>query len=529
MELGCWTQSIHSSREKRSIPRLSKLLSRRRCALVISALITLVTLSKTQLAFAETERKAALVLTPQKVAEIVLQQSPKAKETRWTFQLNDLAPIEVASRFDWLTGLETGFTDSKLESLSSTGVLKDQQYLTKYLLQRNFITGTKLEFSYSRTSVKTELAANSTRSTPPNQTQDLLGLKLEQNLLRNFFGSADRAELLAAQKNAKAAKLTEFDSLQSLVLEALALFWQAYIAQENFKETVAARDRYEQLVTVVKRKASLGYANPGELPQVQAEYENRVQAVKLESLDYLEALDKLVTLLNLPSGTEVDFSVSDKIPAPPDFAGKEGATKKVDVENLRSLRALREKIAALNSSIRASVSRGYPDLSLIGRYSTAGVNESAQDSFNEMTSGIQPEYYIGLRFAFTFGSGSTTAEVRHKTLQKQIEESKLSRGLLERRDLIMQSERKVLATYGVALSTKRQKELREKAAQEIQKSYNQGRVDISILIDSLNKFFASGVSHTRAIGDYQLALNQWNAAKDEMINEGSDEVNKHEE
>ncbi len=60
-------------------------------------------------------------------------------------------------------------------------------------------------------------------------------------------------------------------------------------------------------------------------------------------------------------------------------------------------------------------------------------------------------------------------------------------------------------------------EFREKALNQLQKSFNLGRVDINLLIDAMNKFFSAKVQHTRAVGDYFITLNEWAALNDELV------------
>ena len=89
--------------------------------------------------------------------------------------------------------------------------------------------------------------------------------------------------------------------------------------------------------------------------------------------------------------------------------------------------------------------------------------------------------------------------------------------IYEEKDKQAQAERQVTSTFAIAQSKKIQKEYREKAIQELTKSYNQGRTDIAILIDSMNKYFTSEVEYVRSIGNYQIALNEWAATRDELI------------
>ncbi|MGZ3747093.1 MAG: TolC family protein, partial [Pseudobdellovibrionaceae bacterium] len=87
----------------------------------------------------------------------------------------------------------------------------------------------------------------------------------------------------------------------------------------------------------------------------------------------------------------------------------------------------------------------------------------------------------------------------------------------ESEDIQAQAQRKVQTTYAAVLSTSEQKKYREKALKELSRSFSQGRTDISIYIDAMNKFSLAEVQYSQAIGNYQTALNEWAAARDELI------------
>lgn len=52
---------------------------------------------------------------------------------------------------------------------------------------------------------------------------------------------------------------------------------------------------------------------------------------------------------------------------------------------------------------------------------------------------------------------------------------------------------------------------------ELNRSYTQGRTDIRNLIDAMNALNTTEVAHSRAVGDYFIALNEWAALRDELI------------
>lgn len=466
-----------------------------------------------------------ITLNQKTVAELVLKQGPKTMEVNLKYQQFRLEPVKALSAYDWQLLVETGFEYDKTVGLLSNSNqatdVKYERYKTTASLKKPFTTGTILGLELSRLSQKAEADGFTSNPPVPEQTADLAGLTLEQSLLGNFFGVADRGTVNAAELTFQANNIARANELEDVVLEAIRQFWNSYVAQENFKEAVNSRDRYKKLVDAVKRKTSLGYSNPGDLPQVQAEFETREQKVKTASTDYLANLENLITLLALEPGTEIKFEVPKDIPAVPKLVEKK-------VEELRSIRSQKLKVEAADESLDAAESLSYPSLNFVGKVYTSGSDDSAENSYSELASGTRPKYYAGLKFAYNFGSDIQNETVINRKLTKDLEQTRLQRQLSEAQDLEAQAQRNVQAAYAIALSTEKQKGFREKASQELNRSYNQGRTDISVLITAMNNFFDSEVQYSRAVGDYAIALNEWAAARDELIpdDSASSEYNK---
>jgi outer membrane protein TolC len=459
--------------------------------------------------------EAPLILTQKKVAELVLKQSLKAEEINVSVEQSRIDLVEAQSAYDFSLSAETGYQLSKYQNILGTQNIKDESYLTSVELRKPFSTGTAVAFSFSRTSLRPEFSASAT-TTYPNTTTDILGLTVEQSLWRNYFGSESRAKLSAVEKTHAAKLIGRLDQQQDLVLEGIALFWKTYVAQENFKESVNSRERYAKLVQAVRKKSGFGYTAAGELAQTQAELEQREQNVKRNSVAYLQSLDQLLTLLNLPTATEVKFEVTEAIPALP-------KTAEVQIENLRKLKAARlSRDAAKDLELAANSATG-ADLSLVGKMYSQGLEDTAQGAWGEALGGKYPQYYVGMKLEYQFGSGLQSETKLNRSLQSQLAENKLRQTNSELKDKGSHLVRQMQAAYAIALSSRTQKELREKAAQELNRSYNQGRTDISRLIEALNAYFVSEIAYSSAVGEYQLALNQWSAFNELLVTESKHE------
>lgn len=459
---------------------------------------------------------ATIDLSQKDVAELILRQGPAAQEVAFKYEQLYLPYLQEVSILDWRVNLETGFMKSKSESLTTQGDFTNEQYRTIATVEKSLLTGTELKLTTSRTSQKTSVVSPNIL---PQVNEDYVGLELQQALWGNSFGWGYRARVRQADYAYQSTVGLRANELEDVVLGGLRQFWNTYVSQESFRSAMAARDRYERLVSAVRRKTSLGYANPGELSQVQAEFEGQVQSVKRASTDYLRNLDSLITALSLTPGTEINFSVSRQIPPVPKLAS-------LPVDDLRAVKAQEFKTKAAEEALSVAKSNEKPLVNLVARASTSGVDEASSAAYAEMTSMNKPAYYAGLRFSYKFGSGVLDADIRAKRAALSLEETRLKLAKSQQRDQAADAERRVGAAYAIAQSAMKTQEFREKAVNELNRTYNQGRTDIRTLIDNMNQLFNAEVASIRALGDYQIALNEWAALRDELIPDQPKEENK---
>lgn len=457
-------------------------------------------------------------LSQKAVAETVLKQGHKSQEVNLTFLQQRFEMAKIFKDYDWTLSAEMGYEHDKLQQFNPRTIIGSsyKRWVTKTTLKKPFATtGTIFQLDYGRTSQNAYYSTLSSSDPlvptgPTSLTQDLFTFTIEQKLLNNFFGLADRAKLRAAEETFKAEEVTRTDSLQTVVLDTIEAYWDAYVAKETFQEALASRDRYKRLVGQIKQKSSYGYAKPGELSQVQAEYEGQEQAVKKASTDYLAKEENLVTLLNLEPGTEIEFEVEHTVPPVPKLTP-------VEIDRLRIMRAQKLRVNSARDQLRAAKSVAYPELNLVGKLYSSGYDETASGSLSEATGGTHPKYYIGAKVVYNFGSNYQNEDILNKKVTRELEETKLARQKLEQMDAMSQVERAVQANYAIVQSAIAQNEFRVKAVQELTRTYGQGRTAIKELIDAINNQFNTEVTLSRAIGNYQIALNQWAAVRDELI------------
>jgi outer membrane protein TolC len=467
---------------------------------------TLFSFLAVQFSFAPLFAASTIQLSPQDVIPLALKQSPLAQEIQLQADQSRLTQYEALKAFDFNFSATTGYQQSKFESTSTPLVEEDRTLSTIASLAKPFESGTTLTLQYAGTADSTKVSSG----IPPDSAQDIAGVLLEQNLWRNFFGQADRAGVRAAEASVKSAEISRLVSLQNLALDSLSAYWNAYVSQQTYQAAVKSRDRYQKLTESIQKKTRYGYANPAELAQAQAELENRVQTAKTAAANYLLFVDQLRTRLGLPKESEIQFVVPKTVPTPP-------VIKSIQIENARPIQVAHLAVTAADETLTKTKSQSDPDVSLLAQYYVQGLDPSASEAQNEMAKGVHPKYFIGLRFQQTFGSGYQDENIRNKKLAKDLAIAQLERKKLEFQDQEEDIKRRLESTYSIFQSSENQRLLREKASQELTKSYTQGRTDLSILIDAINKYFDSETLVSRSLADYQMALAQWQALQDQLI------------
>lgn len=470
-------------------------------------------LSGTMVLFSTASVHAQLKLTQKDVAELVLKQNRSVQIVNLNSELSKSDLTKARSSYDWTVTATASGLDDRAESSSVSGLEKSETLTNSVSIEKPLPTGTTITAEVNRASNRQTIAPTTESST----TKDSAGIKVSQDLLKNSFGKVDRALLSAAEKDFSGSQLLRTNDLQDLVLEGIRKFWKAYVTQETFQESLNSRERYKQLVTAVRRKASFGYTNPGELSQVEAEYEIREQNVKQESANYLRAIDELKTFLNIDKDQDIELSVSKDIPSLPKLVD-------IDFESLRSVKSKRLKLSASDDRLKAAESATLPDLSLEGRIYRTGLDDNPEGSFSELSSGTRPQYYVGLSLSHQFGSGNQKQELETKRISRTVANIELEKTLAELKDRENDLKRRAQAAYASAISTKEQTKFRERASQELSRSYNQGRTDISIFIEAMNRYFSSQINHISALGEYNTVLNEWAAFREELVTDSGAEA-----
>ena len=464
----------------------------------------------TSLIFSSIPAQAVLKLTPQSVVDLALKQAVSVKNTELTAQLSYYALSQALGVYDFNIDIEPGYTYNEAENITLTGDAVDKTFNLNAILQKRFITGTALSLQYIDTRVSRTANAFTNTTIFPTGNLTSLQLGLRQNLLANFFGHAERLQLEAYREAVDAALENREEALEGVLLNVMTLYWNAYITEQQFQENLSAREKYDQLIKNVRRKAGFNLSAPGELPRLEAEQESTESRVKASSSNYLNAVQSLLTELRLETKEQIILDVPSEIPPVPQLASK-------STDDLRLVHINKLQLDAADKTLSSVRSKTLPTLDLVATAAATGSDPNHPDAVAEMTSTSKPTYYIGLQFQTPINSTAYRGQIADATVRKGIAENNYLAAVDGAKRTLDSTARQVLAQYSVAKLSGDVVERRERVVRELEIAYRQGRQPLVELIRAYNDLFSAQLDRATAIGNYHIGLNQLAAARDELV------------
>lgn len=452
---------------------------------------------------------AAVKLSPQNVVDLALSRGYRARGAELTAQRSYAALQNALGVFDLQFTLNPQYEYNQSQAIAALAANPiDRTQTINSSLSKQFRSGTNLELDYMNILQNSTLPNSSTRT--PNLTQNMLQLQLRQNLWKNVFGYADRLGVEIGQAGVDAALEQREQDLQAIILDAMNLFWNTYIAERQLQENIAAREKYVQLVKNVRQKAGFNLSTPGELPRLQAELENVDQRVKQASATYLNTLRDLLTAIKLDTTDSVELEIPAEIPAVPQLAKK-------DPKTLRAVRIAKVKVENAERALRQVKNQNSPKLDFVAKVKSSAVDEFNDQSLATMEAGTRPYYFVGFEFSTALDSDLVRGRVTDAGVVYAQSQNDYNVQLDTTGNQLVELERTVASEYEIAKSTLDTVEYRAKVVRELEIAYRQGRQPLVELIRAYNDLFTAQQDRAKAIGNYHIGLNQLAAARDELV------------
>jgi len=437
-----------------------------------------------------------------------VEKSPEIQALKLQYSVSGFPKYEIERQFDWTLALEAGQDRDRTVSLTNRAFDLEESYLYSASAEKYFSTGTNFSLevlSEKLKSTTTFLAA------PRDGVFNSYLLTIEQNLWRDSFGMGSRALLRSADAQGEIYTMRGLELIEEALISGSQLYWNSAVAFRKLNESKAALKRYENLVKNIERKAQNKYAAPGELSQVRAELYNQQRQTQLNQLDFDRNLLNLKVFF--PEMTSDDWILPMDIPK---YSEKIKAVN-LNIEDTRSFKISQLQKSQAYDAAESVKQNNRSQVALVGRVGSTGVDSYTREAQEQMINGDRPSWYVGVRWSQTFGSGIRSAQTKQAEAQAQAQEILFVTENLRLKKLKAQLESDI---FTLENNLKVQLQLlnsRRDAVKELTQIFNQGRIDISILIEAINRAEAAEVEQVQVRADLELAYLQWQALLDRIL------------
>jgi len=461
------------------------------------------------------ENNKKLNLSQKSVIQKILDKSLEYKKIQASsnIPLQNLATQEAFLDWQLFSNLQFSSETQNTINFFENPSLKNTTFSTG--VSKKFITGSLLLLQYSMVSLEREFTPEFKQisSSPANSVNQQLELQIEQDLIRNIFGYEDKIKLNIASLKVNNHNLKLLEQTEDLILQAIQFFWTTYTHYTSLQLKQSKKQDYQELLKITKNKNKYGYTKPGELSQIQAEWERAKQEFILQKTEYEEHLSKLLRLLNYPIDSKVEFII-DKNILPPSL-------KKI-AKTPRTVSLAKKNLLIQKQQLKLEKSSAWPYLKLFGSYGIGGYNTNFSSALDGLTNRENKNQTFGFKLTYPLPN---TKVRKNKTAWKEQEvkahELDLDITKKEFDRMIKYTEKKLQSLYDALQSAKKIQKLRDKSYKEIRKAYRQGRLSVFELISAKEFSLQSNLLKTQLKAEYHRSLSYAKAIRDQLISSES--------
>ena len=340
---------------------------------------------------------------------------------------------------------------------------------------------------------------------PGNIYRKNLSLELKANLssaLNQYWS------LEAIQQGQTANDWLYFEQVEQLVLKSAGQYWKTYLAYVAYQQAQKGLKTYKKLVRQINNKKKYNFLNPGERPQILAEYQNIQQFADQQKQNYAKEKKALFLFLKKnPDKYQIVFE--EENPAPPP------SLSKTRIENTRAIKIKNSQISQQKLKLMTQKSLLFPSLQFFGKGGLIPASASSDLTFSTK----QSFYEIGVSLSWPLFSKSFYEKVNQE--KYQLEENKIDFEISkqELKNQLSQLEKEIAVSYKNIERAKKSALYQKQAFRELKRSFEQGRVDIFELISIENKLRESEIKKKSALSEYSFLILQMLALTDQLVDD----------
>ena len=383
-------------------------------------------------------------------------------------------------------------------------------------VSQNFITGTQISLGITNPYVSTINSGLKTLGIAPipDFYKPTLYLSLQQEFLKNFFGTNDRKQIKAYKLKTEIAQEQMVDQFSALLVNIITSYWQVTIANNNVKNMEGLQKNAEFLLNMIKRNYQNGLGEKYDVDQYTALVASVIAKVKLSQFQLNEATRNLIRQINLPSDSDVNNAATLKGILPvldKEKSLDQAYNLRIDYKNAKRLieYSQLQKDIAFNNLL--------PSLTVNAQLTLRGQDSSYTTGLSQVYSFTNPDFSTTAQMSYPLFDSELKAKARNAASEIEQSQIALQRIKIEIRDKVISSIEEIQLKYDVYNQNKLTRLKYTDYYQHLLERVRQGKATALQLKLSLDSMVNSQQAEIDSLVQYNVAVLNFHLVKGDLF------------
>jgi len=363
-------------------------------------------------AYSEAPAASVIELSLEDVSRLAIENSLDIQIAQYDAYISRTSLDDAQSIFDTIFSAEAAYTRNKKVPASALAGSYSKEHSFSLGLEKKLPTGTTLSLDAAALKKRTD----STYSTLNPYNEALVGLTVKQELGKNFFGLADRADIKLTKLDIENSEFTSLDDIEEILYKAQKAYWNLVLKNE---ETVIREDMFKgakRLYEIYQNKYSIGLVEESELLAIEALVYTRESDLAVAGLEQETVKNGLLFLLN-----RGDFK--DKI-KPKDKLGSDSAAVnlyrmlKESINSRRDYKRIKNELEKSEIDLVVKKNALWPQIDLEATFARNNINSQRSSAWEGISDNSNDEISLRLTIEVPLENREAKAELEKVRLEE---------------------------------------------------------------------------------------------------------------
>ncbi|HLF18562.1 MAG TPA: TolC family protein [Candidatus Omnitrophota bacterium] len=369
----------------------------------------------------------------------VLQYAPTAafadEPNAYRLSLDDVTRLALSNNFDiqiakyeaWIARTDNAVATSIYDTLFNAEVEyeKDKSKKTSTILGSKAVTndynvGLSQQLP-TGTNISVDLINNrnwsdSSFTTSPLTHESSVGVTVEQDLGKNFFGIQDRGEIKVTKLEVNNKEYTSLDKIEFMLARAQKAYWDLALAKERVRIEEYMAEQAKRLYDLHQEKLKDGLVEVPEAIASQVNYEKRKNELTLARSEVKTKENVLKLLLNQTAEGAVIEPAQD-LSLPERIETLEVSMKNA-FDNRRDYKSARNLLKIRDIELTMKKNNLWPEINVTATLAQNGLGDHFNDAVKEVTEETNTDFFAGLTVEIPLLNTKARSQLKAAQLQK---------------------------------------------------------------------------------------------------------------